>query len=159
MRSAFALLAALALAVPLTAAAAEFKSYALVNEDGTLQIRNRTVRLFGIYVPETDRICQTTIQPPTCGTRAAIALNFKIQGFVSCRTVRENTDGSLDATCFIGGSPFAQGEDLGAYLVEEGLAVATPEAPFAYHALEKIARSNGRGVWGFQVDSIRRQPR
>ena len=46
---------------------------------------------------------------------------------------------------------------LGAYLIGEGLALALPNAPFAYHAEEKIARANGRGVWGFQVDSIRRR--
>ena len=29
-----------------------------------------------------------------------------------------------------------------------------PEAPFEYHALERLAQANGRGLWGFPVDRI-----
>jgi endonuclease YncB( thermonuclease family) len=90
-------------------------------------------------------------------TRAVLALDFKIQRFVRCREVGENLDGSIDAFCTVNHSRFDDGEDLGAYLIGEGLALALPNAPFAYHAEEKIARANGRGVWGFQVDSIRRR--
>jgi hypothetical protein len=35
-----------------------------------------------------------------------------------------------------------------------GTLVGEPSAPFEYRALERIAESNGRGVWGFQVDRI-----
>jgi endonuclease YncB( thermonuclease family) len=45
--------------------------------------------------------------------------------------------------------------DLGAYLIREGWAVALPQAPFAYHTYQEIAKVNRRGVWGFQADSIR----
>ena len=40
------------------------------------------------------------------------------------------------------------------YLIQYGWAVATPQAPFAYHTLQDIAKVNRRGVWGFQVDQI-----
>ena len=66
-------------------------------------------------------------------------------------------DGSIAAFCTVNHSRFDDGDDLGAYLIGEGLALALPNAPFAYHAQEEIARANGRGVWGFQVDSIGRR--
>jgi hypothetical protein len=33
--------------------------------------------------------------------------------------------------------------------------VDLPGAPIKYVTLERFARANGRGFWGFQVDSIR----
>jgi len=53
-------------------------------------------------------------------------------------------------------SRFDEGEDLSAYLLENGWAVALPDAPFEYQTLEKIARSRQFGVWGFPVDRIER---
>jgi hypothetical protein len=36
--------------------------------------------------------------------------------------------------------------------------MARPEAPFEYQALEKIARQQSAGIWGFTVDGIQRKP-
>jgi endonuclease YncB( thermonuclease family) len=76
---------------------------------------------------------------------------------VHCYPQTENPDGSLNGICFVGRSSFDEGEDLAAYLIEQGWALALPNAPFEYHALERIARHNDRGIWGFNVDSIRRR--
>jgi endonuclease YncB( thermonuclease family) len=123
---------------------AEITSYAIVKEDGTLRLRGRTIRLYGIYIPATDRTCQTFTRPVNCGTRAVLALEFKIgANFVSCEPQWRNDDRSITAVCHV------EGEDLGAYLIERGWALALPDAPFEYVALEKIARSRGIGVWGF----------
>jgi endonuclease YncB( thermonuclease family) len=138
-------------------AAADVTSYAVVQDDASLLVRGKTYRLFGVYVPTDDTLCRTKIRPARCATRAALALDFKIQGFVRCVEVRENDDGSVEAFCEANPSRFEDGDDLGEYLIGEGLALALPNAPFSYHAQEKIARANGRGVWGFQVDSIRRR--
>jgi endonuclease YncB( thermonuclease family) len=138
-------------------AAADIESYAVVQDDGSLLIRGKTIRLSGVHLPSDATQCRTNIRPVRCASRAALALDFKIQGFVRCRDVRENADGSFDAYCSVNHSRFDDGDDLGAYLIGQGLALATPDAPFAYHAQEKIARANGRGVWGFQVDSIRQR--
>jgi hypothetical protein len=35
--------------------------------------------------------------------------------------------------------------------------MARPEAPFEYHALEKIARQQSAGIWGFTIDGIQRK--
>jgi endonuclease YncB( thermonuclease family) len=131
---------------------AEFRSYAIVLEDASLVIQNRVVRLFGIYIPQYSQFCNQTFNPRFCGNRAAAALNSKIQGFVTCEEMGTYEDGSIGAICWTKRSSFSEGIDLGAYLISEGLALAGPDAPFEYRALERIAENNGRGVWGFQVD-------
>jgi len=132
------------------AAAAEVVSYALVQPDAALKVSGKIFQLYGLYIPPSGQVCERHIRPTRCGSRAAVALESKIQGFVACRPVRRNPDRSYAAFC----RTRFEGEDLGSYLIQEGWALALPHAPFAYHALERIARQHGRGVWGFQVDSI-----
>ena len=140
---------------PVAASAAPIRSYAIVQDDGTLRVQGRTIRLFGLYIPPTARGCITTLRPVRCGSRAARALELKIQGFVACAPQLRHRDGSISAICYVEeGSILDPPVDLGAWLIEHGLAVARPEAPFEYAVLEKIARVNRRGVWGFQVDRI-----
>jgi endonuclease YncB( thermonuclease family) len=97
--------------------------------------------------------------PPVCGSRATIALQFKIQGFVHCQEKSSNRDRSVNAICSVKRTNFSEGEDLGAYLIQQGWAMARPEAPFEYHALEKIARQQSAGIWGFTIDGIQRKPK
>ena len=86
-----------------------------------------------------------------------LALDFKVKGFIHCYTRSENEDGSLNAVCYVDRNSFDRGEDLAAYLLERGWAIALPRAPFEYHAIEKIAHSREVGVWGYQADSIGRR--
>ena len=144
------LLLAAALCLP-PAAAEELHSYAIVQDDATLRIRNTTVHLYGIHIPETGRHCQTFMRPIVCGSRAKLALEFRIQGFVRCEILARHHDGSATGRCFV------EDEDLSAYLLRQGWALALPDAPFQYHALERIARHQHRGVWGFSADQV--QPR
>jgi endonuclease YncB( thermonuclease family) len=133
------------------APAGEIVGYAFVQQDCSLDVGERLVRLFGIYVPPTDRICRTWELPVKCGPRAALALDFEIgSNFVSCAEKEENPDGSMTGTCRVDGG------DLGAWMLENGWAVALPHAPSEYHALEKLARAKGLGIWGFPADSIKR---
>lgn len=91
-----AALAALCLAA--APAAADIESYAIVQDDASLLIRGKTIRLFGVHVPSDATQCRTSIRPARCATRAALALDFKIQGFVRCREVAENRDRSIEST-------------------------------------------------------------
>ncbi|UCB56071.1 MAG: thermonuclease family protein [Thiotrichales bacterium] len=134
--------------------AREISSYAFVNDDGTLRIKRKTIHLYGIHIPETGNHCRTNISPTICGSRASLALEFKIQGFVRCEIVEENNDGSLVGWCRVNASNFSEGTDLSAYLLERGWAVALPDGPVEYQALEKIAYRRGVGVWGFSVDGF-----
>lgn len=130
---------------------AEISSFASVRADGSLQVSGYLVRLYGIYIPPTDQTCYTFIRPPPCGTRAALALDFKIAGdFVHCIERAQNPDGSITASCSVGG------EDLSEWMLQRGWAVALPDAPFPYVAMERIARAKGIGIWGIPVEVLRK---
>lgn len=129
-------------------AAPEISSYVFVQRDGTLRMDGRTIHLYGIHIPATEEACRTNERPVRCSSRAALALEFKIRGFVRCTPVERNPDASLTAVCR------ADGDDLSAYLLERGWALALPDAPFEYVALERIARERKVGVWGFAVERV-----
>jgi endonuclease YncB( thermonuclease family) len=154
------LLAVIAVLVSFVAAlpsgAATIESYAVVRDDGTLLVQRKIIRLLGVYLPDLRQTCRTGVAPIRCGPRGALALDSMIRGFVRCEVQERYVDGSLGAFCSVdGASILAPDVDLGAWLIELGFAVATPDAPFEYHVLEDIARSRGLGVWGFQVDDFR----
>jgi endonuclease YncB( thermonuclease family) len=148
-----ALLLAAALA---NAALADAGRLAFVMKDGALRIGQRTVHLHGIHIPDTGRSCDTTMRPSRCASRAALALDRKIQGMVYCEPVSRNRDRSINAVCRVDpmGASNNEREDLAAYLLRQGWAAARPDAPFEYAVMERIARSRGVGIWGFQADSV-----
>jgi endonuclease YncB( thermonuclease family) len=128
-------------------AAQEISNFATAQEDSSLLIDGNRVRLYGIYVPPTGQTCQTFMRPMPCGTRAQLALNFRIEGhFIHCTPRSLNSDGSLTASCFV------EGEDLSEWMLQRGWALALPDAPFAYGAMERIAKARGIGVWGIPVE-------
>ncbi|MGH6634930.1 MAG: thermonuclease family protein [Gammaproteobacteria bacterium] len=124
--------------------AADIRGAAIVQDDASLRLSGHRVRLFGAYIPALNRSCGNSVQPLSCEEqRAARALNFRLSGFVHCNVRRKYSNGDLLAVCW------NDRIDLGAYLIERGLALATPEAPFEYHAQERVARSQRRGLWTF----------
>jgi endonuclease YncB( thermonuclease family) len=140
------------------AAPNEIVGHAIVRDDATLLIKNRVIHLFGIYIPPTNRECRKWENPVRCSSRAGLSLDFRVSGFIRCYPKYENADGSLTAVCYVDRTTFDTGEDLAAYLIQQGWALATPDAPFEYSALERIAENQGLGVWGFQVDAFSRRP-
>ncbi len=129
---------------------ADFSSYAFVHDDGTLKIRNHVIHLYGIYIPDAGTSCQTFSSPPQCGSRAALALKFEIGShFVRCEKKSDGPQRSIIAQCWV------EDEDLSAYLLRYGWAVALPNAPFTYTVLEKVARHQGIGIWGIPIDNKR----
>lgn len=133
------------------AVSADISSYAFVQHDGSLRVDGHTIRLYGVHIPPTGDACRTNERPVRCSSRAALALEFKISGFVRCAPRERQDDGSLTAVCF------ADGVDLGAYLLQRGWALALPDAPFEYIALERIARAHHVGVWGLPIEPTRRR--
>jgi endonuclease YncB( thermonuclease family) len=142
----------MALASPLFAVADdEISSYAFVQDDGSMRIGGELVRLYGVYIPPSGQTCYEFTRPLQCGSRASLALDFKIGAeFVRCKLQTRNPDGSAMGFCT------ARGEDLAAFMLQSGWALALPDAPFEYAALEKIAQSRGVGVWGIPIDRPRR---
>jgi endonuclease YncB( thermonuclease family) len=119
---------------------------AFVQEDASLLLRGQRVYLYGIYIPDGERHCvaRTTLLA-RCGLSAALALNPVMR--VECDVQEQYDDGSLGAICQTGPMPFHDSIDLGSYLIEQGLALAGPGAPFEYQALERLAQQQGRGLW------------
>lgn len=138
--------------LPLQAVAdGEISGFATMQDNGVLKISGYHVHLYGIIIPPTEQTCYTFIRPMPCGSRAALALNFKIEGdFVHCIALTRHADDRLTARCAL------EGEDLSAWMLQHGWAVALPDAPVQYAALEKIAQSRGIGIWGIPVDTIRK---
>ncbi len=152
-----ALLLGICLVVAGGAAARELHSYALVQDDGSLLVKGKRVHLYGIYLPDTGQHCRSNLRPVRCASRAALALDFRIQGFVHCYPQSRNADNSLNAICFVDRNAFDDGEDLAAHLLQLGWAMALPGAPYEYHALERLARHKQLGIWGTVVDGVSRR--
>lgn len=137
-------------------AQAEIVSYALVRDDASLRLADQDVRLAFIHIPDAGRSCRRDAAPPRCGSRAALALDGRLRGFVRCEELGRAADGALVARCNHVPSPGGPAEDLAAFLLREGWAVAAPDAPFDYVTLERIARTQRKGMWGTPVDDLRR---
>ncbi len=148
---------AMLLALAATTAEADVVGAAIIQDDGSLKVRGRTIRLHGIHIPQTGRVCRTAIRPARCGSEAMLALDFRIQGFVRCKPVKRTRGRSILAVCYVRGrgSVLEPDEDLGAYLLRQGLAVARPDAPFEYVTLERIARAQRRGMWSKALRRVR----
>lgn len=126
---------------------------AIVQPDASLVINGRRFVLADIEIVPTDRTCDVSISPPACGPRAFLALRRKVQQFVSCK-LRVDLPNPDAAECRHNAAHPAGGEDLGAFLIAQGWATATPSAPPLYQTLETIARSHGRGVWGVLIEDL-----
>ncbi len=135
---------------------AESRSIAFVQEDGSLRISGRVTWLYGIHIPPTNRTCRTGLRPPRCAPRAVLKLADRVDRMVRCETLQRLRGGGRTAKCWVRDSRDALGPevDLAAWMLFHGWAVAAPGAPFEYVTLERIARSHGRGIWGFQVDDL-----
>lgn len=130
-------------------AAAEVRSYAIVQDDGSLLVRGQIMRLYGVVIPLGGRYCQGWMGPARCrSSTAALALDFRIRGFVRCEPVEQYADGSVGAFCSVGSARLGDDEDLGAYLISRGHAFAAPWAPYEYAILQELAKVNRRGLWG-----------
>lgn len=132
---------------------------AVVQPDASLVINGRRFVLADIEIVPTGRTCDTALLPAACGSRAYLALRAKVQHFVSCK-LRVDLPDRDAAECRHNAAHPTGGEDLGAFLVREGWATASPTAPPLYQTLETLARSQGRGVWGVLIeDLVNPQPR
>lgn len=124
------------------AMATAFSSYAIVHQNGSMNVGGRTVWLYGIDIPLQNQTCLTFMTPARCGPKAVLMLELKIEShFVHCQTRRYNSDGSVEAVCRI------EGVDLSAWMLAQGWAVAMANAPAEYLALEKEAKDQQRGIW------------
>lgn len=117
---------------------------ASVIDGDTLEIHDRRIRLWGVDAPEGGQSCDAADGSVwRCGQAAANRLDAHLRDrTVSC--FEEDTDrfGRMVARCEV------DGEDIGAWLVRQGLAVRYARyAGSAYRAEEAAARQDRAGVW------------
>jgi endonuclease YncB( thermonuclease family) len=130
--------------VPGPARAQELAEQASVIDGDTLEIHGARIRLWGIDAPEHDQLCRGDDSLPyRCGAAAANKLGaFIAQRPVYCAPKDIDRYGRTVASCR------ADAEDLGEWLVSEGLALDWPRySKGRYSAAQREAESAGRGMW------------
>ncbi|MDE2167101.1 MAG: hypothetical protein KGJ66_12295 [Alphaproteobacteria bacterium] len=128
-------------------ASAVFSGHARAAGPLTLDVQGQTVALFGVKSAEPqDRCAGTNGKPTSCAALAQATLAHKLAGhsIVACR-VPPGQHGTLGAICLD-----EQGNDLGRFLVIEGLALADSAQSYDYLPAEGAARSAHRGLWRFR---------
>ncbi|PSC67667.1 nuclease [Micractinium conductrix] len=138
----------LTLAPPAVGAKELVQGYPRVVDGDTLDFSGTRVRLFGIDAPETKQSCTAKGGEYLCGERSKQALAAKIgKSKVECEQKNRDMYGRIVGVCLLPGGLGRQPEDLNAWLVEQGLAVAYRQYSKAYVPLEEAAREARRGIW------------
>jgi len=115
---------------------------ATVIDGDTIKIRGRSIRLFGIDALEDGQHCLDDGKRRRCAQKAALALADKIAGHnVICEKVDRDRYGRIVGICRAGG------ENLNAWLVAQGWALAYRRYSRLYVEAEQTARRAGKGVW------------
>jgi endonuclease YncB( thermonuclease family) len=116
---------------------------ARVIDGDTIAVGYRHVRLQGIDAPETDQVClDVQGERWTCGITARERLFAHIGGrAITCASRGEDRYGRALATCSVGG------ENLNAWMVRDGWALAYVRYSGEYVADEAAARAQRKGMW------------
>jgi endonuclease YncB( thermonuclease family) len=120
---------------------------ASVVDGDSIEIHGIPIRLHGIDAPESSQWCSRDNIAYRCGREAAFALMDKI-GLKTVNCIRRDTDryGRLVGACTAGG------EDLNAWLVSQGYAIAYRRYSSDYIATEDMAREAKRGLWAGEFE-------
>lgn len=100
---------------------------AKVVDGDTLVVDGTRIRMFGIDAPETKQSCDLKGKNYTCGLSSKAALEKEIAGApVRCEPKQKDLYGRTVAICRLAppGSKSGEGEDINAWMVSEGWAVA-----------------------------------
>lgn len=121
-------------------AASPLSGEAVVVSGDTLEVAGERVRLHGVDAPGLGQICQrATGIEWRCGLLAKLELARHIDGrTVACDSDGHDAFGQRMAICEM------EGAELGAWLVEQGWALAAGDE---HEAVEAEARRAGRGLW------------
>ena len=124
-------------------AAGDLTGVASVIDGDTVEIHGRRVRLHGIDAPESAQLCERPGgERWRCGQRAALALADHIGRVpITCRGRDTDRYDRVVAVCFKGS------EDLNAWLVAQGWAMAYRRFSQDYVTMEDRARASRNGIW------------
>lgn len=152
-----AALLALLLAATSPALAAPIVGRATVIDGDTLEVAGTRIRLHGVDAPESAQLCKDAAgREYRCGQRAANALAERIgTAPISCEPRDTDQYGRTVAVCRRGA------EDLNAWLVAQGHAIAYRRYSADYLGQEAAAKAARRGIWAgqFQEPSAWRRER
>lgn len=108
----------------------------------TLEIHGTRIRLEGVDAPEANQRCGSESQDWACGQEAAMALSDWIAGRpVTCHPKGADRYQRVLARCFVGN------DDLQAWLVSNGWALAYRQYSADYVAAEQHAEATRAGLW------------
>jgi endonuclease YncB( thermonuclease family) len=109
----------------------------------TVEMQGQYIRLFGVDALNINQVCRTKearLWP--CGRQAALALRQAIGGApLRCEPLTRNSSGHIVAVCR------KSGEDVNAWMVARGWAVADRTSSYDYLGAEQSAQSAGAGIW------------
>lgn len=121
---------------------ADVSGRARVIDGDTIEVSSARIRLFGIDAPESAQRCLAGSRRWPCGEQATRALAGRIDGrTVACEERDRDRYGRVVAVCRSGG------QDVNAWLVHEGWAMAYRRYSTAYVGEEAAAKAARRGVW------------
>ena len=115
---------------------------ASVIDGDTIEVHGQRIRLHGIDAPESRQLCRSDGKPWQCGKDAANALADKIaRRPVTCEDLGRDRYKRIIARCTVAG------EDLGEWMVQQGLALAYRRYSLDYVDEEADAQAVRRGIW------------
>jgi endonuclease YncB( thermonuclease family) len=124
------------------ASAADIVGQASVIDGDTIEIHAQRIRFFGIDAPEHDQLCEAQGGQYRCGQEAAMALSSEIgHQTVHCSPRDVDQYGRIVAVCSAGG------QDLNAWMVSNGWALAYRHYSLDYVPEEDAAHVGGVGIW------------
>jgi endonuclease YncB( thermonuclease family) len=133
----------LALLITTPALADPIVGRASVIDGDTLEVRGTRIRLHGIDAPESAQLCKDAAgKDYHCGQTAALALSDHIgKRLVSCDPRDTDRYGRVVAVCW------AETEDLNAWMVRQGHAIACRRYVEDYANAELTAKALRTGIW------------
>jgi endonuclease YncB( thermonuclease family) len=120
----------------------EIGGHARVVDGDTVKIDGMSIRLYGIDSVEKSQTCTRGSERWPCGQQATAALAQKIGlSVIECHARDRDKDDRVVAVCYAGR------EDLNAWMVRQGWAIAYTRYAADYVAQEDEARSLKRNIW------------
>lgn len=120
-----------------------------VIDGDSFEVAGLKIRLHGIDAPETDQMCQTKQNADwACGGWITRVVTDRYSGAVArCEAIELDRYGRTVARCT------ALGEDVGAWLVREGMAFAYVQYSSDYVAIERRAAAADRGLHAVRMQT------
>ncbi len=129
-----------------TPALADVAGTARVIDGDTLEIHGQRIRLHGNDAPESRQLCFIDGKRWQCGKDAANILADRIaRRPVTCEDLGRDRYKRIIARCTVAG------EDMGAWLVQQGLALAYRRYSVDYVHEEADAQAARRGIWAGEL--------